>query len=607
MESSDFFKRRPDENFGAWLLRVGNSELISLRDLGLLLVSGVRNIEAWCIARLYPWYFSIQPTLLFVFLIAFGVPFYFGAHSINPDAFYHLGVASIYAREGLVSTFDHLPYTVLSDPFPNLYPLAHLLLAPITLLFEPENALYAAMFATGAASILSYYLVIRRMGGADPLLWAVFGTLASGILWNYFEYLKGAAVFIVVLPWLIESVLRRKPIRTFILAWLCTYIYLGIVVLIPLAIAITVARANYDGRVRWGQLIAVMGGLLAGMIINPYFPANALHMGRELLTTIYIAPDMEIGRWMGAEWHNYQAKNLIRESLPIMAAGAIALLIATRKNRTLGVEGGAAFVTIVGFLAAAMWGSTKLVAMFQAVGIVLAPVMLGSIRDQGKLKWPSRVAAIVVLGMGMYSGQTKLLIAETSMKGLQRPIPAADYRLEAELVRDKARLAELVVAPWDAFPWLFYFNRDNTYAVGLNMHFLLYGDKTRFDMYRTLYSNGLNDPEVAIATWFSGARVILSYPGVPGTEPYGGLSQRLEQRSEYFEPVNEWYVGRARTFVRRDAALSEEAKAEHDESRAAWRASTAWPAPEAYTAGIEWQRQQVAARLQQQQQQQPPQ
>ncbi len=60
---------------------------------------------------------------------------------------------------------------------------------------------------------------------------------------------------------------------------------------------------------------------------------------------------------------------------------------------------------------------------------------------------------------------------------------ARPYQKMGKVIRALTEKGKVVIAPWDDFPGLFYFNRDNHYVSGMNNLFLYHNDPQRFAAY----------------------------------------------------------------------------------------------------------------------------
>ncbi len=487
-------------------------------------------------ARVYRIYRANSPALFLLFWVAYGFAFFLNREAPNPDAFYHMGVVDEYAKNGWISDFKWLPWTTLNEGFPNLYILSHALLIPLTWIFDLDDQILVAMYLTGFATCTGVYMVVSRMTKSDPLLWSIAAVIALPTVFAYVRFLKGAGVFVALLPWLILSIWRGHWIRTAVLSMISTWTYLGIVVLLPLGFARSLAAWNWNKKRDHRQLMGICIGIVVGLILHPAGVLNVLpHMGRELLTTVYFPAELTLGTWVGVEWANLQGRALVENLVPLTATVGMAALLFTRRDMSLDEGSGAALIALLGFLLAAFWGSTKFVAMAGFVALILAPVLLDRMR-QYKLKWPTRTVAALIVVAFLYHATPQAYAYYLYLSGQAEPQHTlAKHRAFAEQVKELARPGEVVLAPWDTFPHLFYYNRDNRYVAGLNMMFLraYKKDAKKFAAYFHLYGGRLSDPERGIPLFFDNARIVLTRSrGTPGDV---ALVKRLESKPEYFE------------------------------------------------------------------------
>ena len=155
----------------------------------------------------------------------------------DADSYYHVGVARRMLEDGWLRAFEWLPHTTLHDPFPDMYLLQHVVLAPLVAVFGPAMAMRLGVVLLSTAFAVSLTLVLRRRGVRWASPWVVLGLLACPIALTYALFLKGATSFLVLLPWFVDAVWAGNRRRTFVLAWLSVYVYFGATVLVPFALA----------------------------------------------------------------------------------------------------------------------------------------------------------------------------------------------------------------------------------------------------------------------------------------------------------------------------------------------------------------------------------
>nr|MBA3542579.1 hypothetical protein [Deltaproteobacteria bacterium] len=230
----------------------------------------------------------------------------------DADSYLHVGVARRMLEDGWLRTFEWLPHTTLADPYPNMYLGQHLFLMPLVAVFEPATALHVGVVTLSTAFAASLHLVLRRRGVRWPAPWIVLGLLACPLALTYAVFLKGATTFLIVLVWFVDAVWAGARRRTFVLAWLSIYVYVGATVLVPFALVHLVVRRWLDGRWDAGCVVATVLGILAGMLINPFWPAHWSYVIAELRTIFERDPALIPGEYRGAEWAMLAGDTLVK-------------------------------------------------------------------------------------------------------------------------------------------------------------------------------------------------------------------------------------------------------------------------------------------------------
>ena len=184
------------------------------------------NDGAWT-RRLARW----QPLLLLILPAVWAAIVWSPSYSVDPDSYYHLGVARRMIEDGWLRQFPWLPHTTLHAPFPDVHLGQHVLLMPFVAVLPLQTALRVAVVAFASAMAASLYLVLRRHGVRWAAPWVVLGLATSPLALAYASFLKGAATFLIVLPWFVDAIWRGAHRRAFVLAWVSVYVYVGATVL----------------------------------------------------------------------------------------------------------------------------------------------------------------------------------------------------------------------------------------------------------------------------------------------------------------------------------------------------------------------------------------
>jgi hypothetical protein len=444
------------------------------------------------------------PRLLPELLVLALVPLVLGwlvfspGYSPDPDAGFHLGCAKLYATQGWIGEFPWLGYTALRD-FPNVYFLQHVLLAPLAAAFEPETAVRLGTVLLGTALAVSLWLVLRRAGVRGAALWAVLGLWASKYSVVYMTSLKGGSTFYVLLPWFAEAVWRQSARRTFVLAWLSVYVYVGASILLPVALVFTCVHGLWERRWPWRLVGATVAGVLAGMVVNPFWPGHWEHTLREL-GSVFLRTVPEIEAIRGGEWMALDGRTIAEIAGPMLAAWCACLVLRLSKGTRASVGAAAGAAVALGLFGGGLLGGAKILYLFLLVSALFLP-LLG--RELGP--WPRWAVAGAVL-LGTANAAVNVEFRHGSRDRFPAP---SEYRAMAEVLERETAEGELVLAPWDDFCGLFLFDRRNTYVAGFNVEFLHRTDPQRFRAYYALYEGEVAVPSKTVPKNFPGARIVL--------------------------------------------------------------------------------------------------
>lgn len=478
-------------------------------------------------------------------------------HFVDPDTYYHVGVARRLVEDGWVGTFEWLPHTTLHDPYPNMYLGQHLLLMPVVAVFGPELGLRVGVVLLATLYALSLALVLRRAGVRHAAVWTSLGLLGAPVALSYALSIKGAATFLIVLPWFVEAVWRADrptekngwrrftvgPWRVFLLAWLSVYVYVGATVLIGFAMAhLVVTRLWPQGHsnARWNlrPLLATLAGLAVGMTLHPSWPAQWEYVARELATLFSRDPNLIPGELRGAEWAVQPTDMLVTLCGLTLLGWALALFVAMRSGLTAHRDTASAGLAAMGLLFGGLLSGTKLIHLFVVFSMLALPRLFSELAPTLR-----RVVVVPLLVLGVVaSAHAYLTLRAELQEPANRP---QDYRAMSEWLDARTTPGEMVLAPWDDMPGLFSFGRDQRFMAGFNVQFLRDADPVRFAAFAFFWRGGIEDPENTMVRFFDGARFVLM-PRTPRSSGEAQLAQRLEHRREHFtelaSPSQRWRV-----------------------------------------------------------------
>lgn len=473
---------------------------------------------------------------------------------VSNDSFYHVRMAERLPEWGFIREFPWLHWTFFRENFVSHHYGFHILIAPFVIASEriAGDAMMGGKIATIFYSALTSGLlceVLRRLGVRQRILWVLLLCCAP---WHYWLRMSYTRAQIVEMPLLLLTVIYCMGGRVWLLGllgFLSTHIYLGAVMypLVPLAflpgdaLAALSGRAGLNGEGRpWGarakgKLIEMLRlaappaaagfGILVGMVISPYFPANFPFLATQLFETGLGSPDE-----VGVEWKSYQAREMLLMSLPYVILWLGAATLRFHSGIALDRRGFGMFFLNIGFLGLTIWSRRfieywPMFALLNIADMASVPIARRRRVSQGTpVVRESDLRAAEVFGRGAESGGgAGVAVVRTDtvtpggserasrsawingvMLALILGVAARYTLLEVrKTVNPSANVPALrdammwlkentparsmvLTDDWDIFPHCFYFNQHNTFAVGLDPVFTQRLYPRLWDRYRII-------------------------------------------------------------------------------------------------------------------------
>jgi hypothetical protein len=466
------------------------------------------------------------------------------------DSYYHVKMAELLQEHGVPQKFPWLHFTILRDSYVDHHLLFHVLLIPFTNLFGPIlGAKLFQVLVVGLAFVL-FYLVLRNndVKGAFWLsLFALF-TMSSDFYFrmNFIRDMGLSLVFMMLGIHLIfkpapsqagSAAMKRKRLLEILierkrlapLAVLCAFFALfQLSILIPLTLAIYFAGSwiellsdwrggaiflvcafyvwAYGGfmflpifavtywiaQIMTGERaereipLAALAGMVAGLVLNPYFPKNLDFLFHQIFRT-----GLGAELYAGGEWQPYDTWFWVQiNAVPIIIFFS-AIVLALMKRIEQNAKAIAVFVFSLLFLVL-VWKSKRFVEyssfLMPLAGLALAGPLLHAKAEEWKRGdfWKRAenvfygVAVLVLTSVAIvfallpskpenhFVGQIDKARHDTqtlfSMSALKK---VHGYLLQ------NATPGDIVFTDdWDVFPRYFFANSKTYYIVGLDPEFM---------------------------------------------------------------------------------------------------------------------------------------
>jgi len=454
---------------------------------------------------------------------------------MDPDSFYHMKMAVLMLQRGVIRDFTWLPFTSLSAAYADHHFLYHAALLPFVAAFGPTIGLKVATVIFCAASLTAFYAVLRAYGVKFAFIWTLLLGTGGGFIFRL--ALAKATAMSLLFIFLVFLALRREKRRTlFVLSWLFVWLYGGWPLLIVIAGAFLVGRlmaealierpveqASWPLRIRdrlaaagreqsfrsWPEVknfFAICAGLVAGLVINPFFPRNLAFYWEQIVQIAVVNYGSAI--IVGNEWYPYTFVELFGRASTIFIIFAVILTVLLaavfwgepgRRHEAPAKKWLIAFNAVllltVFFLAMAL-RSRRHVEYFAPFAVFFEGLLLTAIlplfsgfgerpagdRAASKIR-VARIGLLIYLAvfLPLISVRDVIVIGLTYRRsGLSftRYAAAADW-LKANTPENSI----IFHSDWDDFPLLFFNDDRNRYISGLDPTFLYRQDALRFREY----------------------------------------------------------------------------------------------------------------------------
>lgn len=444
--------------------------------------------------------------LFLLFIIGMAVIQFATPDMPDNDGFYHIKLAWLMRTEGLKPNFTWLPLTILNPrEYSDHHFLFHVFLIPFTFGDLRIGAKWAAVIFASLA-FLSIWFLFHRQRVPFAWLWAMSLLGISDAFLYRMSITRAQSLSLALLAlaylWLLEGKYKQLAVLSFVYVWMYDAF--------PLMLAIGglhfLTVALVERRIDFKPLAFIGGGLILGLILNPYFPENIIFAYRHMFPKLADATSVRVGN----EWYPYETKTLLENSLPalfIFASGIVALGFSNRKmdSRTaLGL-----FLSL--FFGYLLFQARRFVEYFPPFALIFAafawtpllkPVLETVPSGSSPRNW---LAPIVLSVAAAVSIAISVPRARDAMNGSK---PYALYKgASAWLEQHTPSSSRVFQTDWDDFPRLFFYDTHNTYLVGLDPTYLQLYDPNLYALWVEITQGRVASPAPTILGTF-GSRYI---------------------------------------------------------------------------------------------------
>lgn len=468
------------------------------------------------------------------------------------DGYYHIRWSSLlwenFSQGKWLPSFDWLPLTVLNPQHYNDHHfLFHLLQIPFLWFFEPVMAAKVAAVVFATLAVFSVYWLIYHYKIDYLLIWLAAILTCANMFYYRMNMAKAPALTIIITIAGIYLLFERKYVWLFPLMFAFVWTYSLFPLLWFAAMIWTIIIAWNERRFEWRPIVYTTAGMIAGNVINPYFPSNLYLFWEHFITKFKVGSDFAVA--VGGEWYPYTGMELLTHFPVAMLAMLLGYIFFMPKNGKL-PEKATFFLMFVSILFAAQFRSKRFAEYFPPFAVLFLAFSLQAFRQKSVVELPEdfkreiepyldvdkktekqaiwlnlREAAVWVLGLFLtiyflvnitgfhrfgidQEGLAETIAGNEANDRYQRAMEWATG-VDANGKENIPKGERIFNANWDDFPKLFFFDTKHSYVYGLDPNYLYSQNPDLYKLLLDITSGKIDDPAPLIREKFGANYVFV--------------------------------------------------------------------------------------------------
>jgi hypothetical protein len=466
------------------------------------------------------------------------------------DGYYHIRWSQLLweslSQGKWLPSFDWLPLTVLNpQDYNDHHFLFHLLQIPFLWFFGPVMAAKIAAVTFASLAVFSVYWLLYRYDVDYMLVWLAAILTCANMFYYRMNMAKAPPLTIIITIVGIYLLFERKYVWLLPLMFAFVWTYSLFPLLFIAAVIWALIIGWNERKFEWRPVAYTGIGMIAGNIINPYFPSNLKLFWEHAYTKIKIGSDFAVA--VGGEWYPYTGMELLTHFPVAMIAMLMGYILFMPRNGKL-PEKATFFLVFVSILLAAQFRSKRFAEYFPPFAVLFAAFSLQAFRvrdvirlpdhfqrdiepllDVGKTKKEELHGTLKLVGVTLLGVLLSLYFIFNvrgvhwlgiNQEGLAETIAAndSDYRYRRAMAwatgvdangNENMPAGRIFNANWDDFPKLFFLNTKHSYVYGLDPNYLYSANP---DLYKLLLdiTNGKTEDAAPLIRERFGAEYVFA-------------------------------------------------------------------------------------------------
>lgn len=423
------------------------------------------------------------------------------------DGFYHIKMAWLMRTEGLKPEFTWLPLSVLNpQEYYDHHFLYHVALIPFTFFEDLRIGAKWSAVVFASLAFLAVWFLFHRQRVPYAWLWALALLGISDAFLYRMSVTRAQSLSLAVLALAVAWLLERKYKHLAVLAFLYVWMYNAFPLMIALGVLYVIAVALVERRIEYKPLLFIGGGILLGVIVNPYFPDNIIFSWRHMAPKLTDATSVRVGN----EWFPYNTKQILENSFPSLLAFVSGIFALGSSGKKMDVR------TAFSLLAVLLFGlmflqARRFVEYFPPFALIFAAfAWTPLIQDFISASASSTESTLKRIPASLPMILLSVAVVVSIARSIPRAREAIDDSKPYDLYADASQWLEantpagsrVFQTDWDDFPRLFYYNTHNTYLIGLDPTYMQSYDPELYDLWALITQGKVDNPSQFIAGKF---------------------------------------------------------------------------------------------------------
>lgn len=420
-----------------------------------------------------------------------------------PDSYYHMKMAMLIKEGGIVKNFPWQQFTIFQKYYIDHHFLFHLLEVPFILFLNPVVGIKLSVIVFATLSIVVFYWFLRKQKVRFAHAYAFILLLTTPFTFRI-SLARAQSLAVIFLILALYLIFHYHPRWLFILSFLFVWLYDGfplililcfIFALVDLIFALTKRKKERSESRKikllfWQSIfqnrgiklfLSCLGGVVAGIVINPYFPKNLYFFWYHIVKIAIINYQKIIG--VGAEWYPYKFIDLTSNTVLVSILLIIALVLFFLNLRKQNRQTITLLLIFLSFFILTLRSKRNMdyyapFALLFSISVInqsISKINLKEFFNKAIEFYFKRKILITIILVYILAVVPSIVIRDIKItKGdLDGGWPYYKFFKSMEWLKTHTPEGSIVVhSSWDEFPLLFYHNTWNYYILGLDPTFM---------------------------------------------------------------------------------------------------------------------------------------